>query len=66
MKVDHFLDHVERGRRRRLAAEREARGALDRPAERTRLAAPTPIPDDVRLELEKPFGPGWRHSHALR
>jgi hypothetical protein len=65
-KLDHFLDHVERGRRRRLADEREAGRLFERqqPKERTRAAGSTPIPDDVRLELEKLFGPGWGHSRA--
>lgn len=61
-KLDHFLDHVERGRRRRRAEEREARRVVEcqQPKERTRAAALTPMPDDVRLELEKLFGPGRR------
>jgi hypothetical protein len=65
-KLDHFLDHVERGRRRRLALEREARRAVerDRPQERTRVAALAPMPDSALADLEKLFGPGWRHSDA--
>jgi hypothetical protein len=67
-KLDHFLDHVEHGRRRRLADERDVRRTLERqrPRERTRAAPPTPTPDDVCLELDKLFGPRWRHGHASR
>jgi hypothetical protein len=67
-KLDHFLDHVDRGRRRRVALEREARRTVERerPVERTRVAALAPMPDSVLADLEKLFGPGWRRSHAPR
>jgi hypothetical protein len=67
-KLDHFLDHVERGRRRRLAEERsaprqaETAGALSTP----KLATPTPIPGEVLVKLENLFGAGWGKSHVSR
>lgn len=64
-KPDHFLDHVERGRRLRLARERAGapRPRTKAQPSRARLEAPKPIPDDVPIELEKLFGPGWRKGH---
>jgi hypothetical protein len=68
-KIDHFLDHVERGRRRRLAEERNARmraepeRSLPRP---TRGPAPPAIPhEQMAADLEKLFGADWR-KHASR
>ena len=67
-KLDHFFDHVDRGRRRRLADERAARRATEpaAPAPRALPAAPAGIPDEVHAELERLFGPGWSGSHARR
>jgi hypothetical protein len=64
-KLDHFLDHVERGRRRRLAQERAAQRAA---AARERRPQPPEeavgIPEEARAELERLFGPGWSAKHA--
>jgi hypothetical protein len=59
-KLDHFLDHVERGKGRRLARERAAE-----PIARENAGPPTPMPDEVRTELDKLFGgPGWRATRG--
>jgi hypothetical protein len=67
-KLDHFLDHVERGRRRRLADERAARRSPEASEHHSgaRLAQPTPIPGEVIAELERLFGPGWKTNRAGR
>jgi hypothetical protein len=64
-KLDHFLDHVDRGHRRRLAEER-AMHRITPPAPRARPVAPTPMPDDIAAELEKLFGPRWRKIDGPR
>lgn len=68
-KLDHFLDHVERGRRRRLAEERNARMRAEPecPSPRpTRAPAPTAIPyEQMAADLEKLFGADWR-KHVPR
>lgn len=58
-KIEHFLDHVERGRRRRLAAEWSAAPRVD---------ARTPVhvpgggvePTEMAADLERLFGADWR------
>jgi hypothetical protein len=64
-KLDHFLDHLERGRRRRLAEERAAARSMAEDAPQ-----PTParyaVPDDVLVELQNLFGAGWVKSHVSR
>jgi hypothetical protein len=65
-KLDHFLDHVERGRRRRLALERATRRSTERPTGPQPVAGATPMPAEVAAELEKLFGAGWRRSHVPR
>jgi len=61
-KLDHFLDHVERGRRRRLAEERAARHRAN-PALSPR-EAPIPSPpvprEQITADLERIFGTAWR------
>ena len=59
-KLDHFLDHVERGRRRRLATERIALPRVDRP---TSVRAPCGAgvePTQMAADLERLFGADWR------
>ena len=67
-KLDHFFDHLERGRRK-LRAEREAQLRAERevePTQRvTRVAAPWIPPAQVQADLERVFGPGWR-THVPR
>jgi hypothetical protein len=68
-KHDHFLDHVERGRRRRLAEERAtplATEAAGPPHSRERIAALLPMPNEVIAELDRLFGPGWGKTHVPR
>jgi hypothetical protein len=67
-KLDHFLDHVERGRLRRVAEERAARraAAAQAPATERTPSGPTPIPGEVVAELERLFGPGWRSRRGVR
>jgi hypothetical protein len=64
-KLDHFLDHLECGRRRRLAEERAAARSMADDAPQ-----PTParhaVPDDVLVELQNLFGAGWVKSHVSR
>jgi hypothetical protein len=68
-KLDHFLDHVERGRQRRLAEERNARmrAAAERSAPRPIRAPAAPsIPyEQMAADLEKLFGADWR-THVPR
>jgi hypothetical protein len=63
-KLDHFLDHLERGRRRRLADERETRLLARRdasPPARAALAPFATIPrEQMDADLERLFGAGWR------
>jgi len=64
-KLDHFLDHVERGRRRRLAVERDARrrSASDGPAlAKTNTPIPAPPPAQIAADLDHIFGTSWRTS----
>lgn len=63
-KLDHFFDHVERGRRRRLADERAARRQADSaPAPRaTRLPSPAIPYARMNADLERLFGRGWRRT----
>jgi hypothetical protein len=65
-KLDHFLDHVERGRVRRLAEERAARRRTEPTLARPQAFAATRMPDDVAAKLEKLFGPGWGKTHVSR
>jgi hypothetical protein len=68
-KLDHFLDHVERGRRRRLADERNVRmrAEAERSAPRPpRAPVPPAIPyEQMAADLEKLFGADWR-NHVPR
>ncbi len=67
-KLDHFFDHVDRGRRRRLAEERAAqlRARKAEPAPRPIRLPPPAIPcGRMDADLERLFGPGWR-THVLR
>ena len=67
-KLDHFFDHVDRGRRRRLAEERAAqlRARKTEPAPRPIPLQSPAIPcDRMEAYLERLFGPGWR-THVLR
>jgi hypothetical protein len=63
-KLDHFLDHVDRGRSRRLAEEREARTRARRDAGAPTRVAPVPfttIPrEQMTADLRQLFGPGWK------
>ncbi len=63
-KLDHFLDHVDRGRLRRLAQEREARARARRDAAPPARVAPVPfatIPrEQMDADLERLFGSGWK------
>jgi hypothetical protein len=62
---DHFLDHVERGRRRRLAEERAARacdpGASRAASSRFPKVVDAPVPrEQMAADLERLFGCAWR------
>jgi hypothetical protein len=63
-KLDHFLDHVDRGRRRRLAEERNARMRAN--ADQRERVAPLPVPPaalshaQMEADIAKLFGPNWR------
>jgi hypothetical protein len=65
-KLDHFFDHVDRGRRRRLADEREARSRAQRdastPPRVVRVPAATISREQIDADLERIFGPGWRRT----
>jgi hypothetical protein len=65
-KLDHFFDHVDRGRRRRLADEREARSRAQRdaapPRGLVRLPTATIPLEQMDADLERIFGPGWRRA----
>jgi len=64
-KLDHFLDHMERGRRRRLADERAILRTTEAAAPPRRApVAPAPMPQGVSTELERLFGPGWRRTRV--
>lgn len=68
-KLDHFLDHVERGRRRRFAEERAAArrtAEARRPPSRMPFGVPMPIPDEALARLEMILGPGSRRNHVPR
>jgi hypothetical protein len=66
-KLEHFLDHVERGRRRRLADERHERlrashnDAARAPSPQSAPAAESAVSHaQMKADLERLFGPGWR------
>jgi hypothetical protein len=63
-KLDHFFDHVERGRRRRLAEESAARSRADYdpdpPPRVRRLPSPAVPHAQMDADLERIFGRGWR------
>jgi hypothetical protein len=68
-KLEHFLDHVEGGRRRlraehasKLRSERD----VDAAARVTAMPAPTISHEQMSADIERLFGPGWRASHAPR
>jgi hypothetical protein len=66
-KLEHFLDHVERGRRRRLADERDERLRASNNCA-SHAASPQSAPSaewavshaQMKADLERLFGPGWR------
>ena len=67
-KLDHFFDHVDRGRRRRLAEERAAqlRAQKGEITPRPVRLHPPAIPcDQMDADLERLFGPGWK-THVPR
>ncbi len=66
-KLDHFLDHVGRGRRRRLADERAARlRANPEPPPHVARVPSLGVPSEqIHADLERLFGPGWR-THVPR
>jgi hypothetical protein len=63
-KLDHFFDHVERGRRKRAEDERRARPQGTQRSEGlpgSMLASSPTIPrQQMAADLERIFGPGWR------
>jgi hypothetical protein len=66
-KLDHFLDHVDRGRRRRLAQEQAARRVTEATTPPRPLpVAPAPMPAEVSVELGRLFGSGRRKDNASR
>jgi Helix-turn-helix domain len=68
-KLDHFLDHVERGRRK-LRAERASKLRSDREViAATRVigtSAPAISHEQMTADIERLFGPGWRTPHVPR
>jgi hypothetical protein len=69
-KLDHFFDHVDRGRRSRLAAERTTRHRAIADVAPTSWVARVPTPgvnrEQMHADLERLFGPGWRSAHVSR
>jgi hypothetical protein len=63
-KLEHFFDHVDRGRRRRLAEEREERQRARRDAPPTPRVAPPPLAtiprEQMDADLKRLFGTGWK------
>jgi hypothetical protein len=61
-KLDHFFDHVERGRRRRLADQAEGKSRTEATEiPRSRMERPGTVPpEQIAADLERIFGPGWR------
>jgi hypothetical protein len=61
-KFDHF-DHVERGRRRRIAEESTTRRRREAEASPTvpTLQRPTIPREQMQADLERLFGPGWKN-----
>ena len=63
-KLEHFLDHLERGRRRRLADERLRASHNDparAPSPQSAPAAESAVSHvQMKADLERLFGPGWR------
>ena len=66
-KLEHFFDHVERGRRRRLADERHERlcapdnGASHAPSPQSAPAAESAVSHaQMKADIERLFGRGWR------
>ncbi len=68
-KLEHFLDHVERGRRR-LRAEHASKLRSEREVARATRVIGTPTPaishEQMTADIERLFGPGWRASHVPR
>jgi hypothetical protein len=69
-KLEHFLDHVERGRRGRLAEERRERlrgfhdGGSQAPSPQPVADAPAVSQAQMKADLERLFGPGFGRTFA--
>ena len=63
-KLDHFFDHVERGRRRRLADDRAVRLHASRAPTPTAPTVHRPFAgasrEQMSADLERIFGAGWK------
>jgi hypothetical protein len=68
-KVEDFLDHAERGRRR-LRAEHASKLRSEREVDPAPRAISTPAPtishEQMTADIERLFGPGWRTPHVSR
>ena len=66
-RLEHFLEHVESGRRRRIANERHA-GMRREPDARSSSHAPTSTipPATMTADMERVFGHGWRATNVPR
>jgi hypothetical protein len=68
-KLEHFLDHVERGRRR-LRAEHASKLRSERDVNAAARVIATPAPaishEQMTADIERLFGPGWRSPHVPR
>ena len=66
-KLEHFLEHVESGRRRRVAEERNARSREEAVANPSPRATSPPIPPaNMSADLERIFGPDRRATNVPR
>jgi hypothetical protein len=65
-KLDHFFDHVERGRRRRLADERAAQARAHHDAKPAAPSVPRAFAgisrEQMDADLKRLFGAGWKTS----
>jgi hypothetical protein len=68
-KLEHFLDHVERGRRR-LRADHASKLRSEREVAPATRVIGTPAPaishEQMTADIERLFGPGWRTPHVPR